>query len=87
MIHIPDESLETVLQELTRVSSKYVYCGEYHADEPTQIRYRDRDGILFKRDYGQLFREHCPELQLVDEGYLTKDDGFDRVTWHLFECR
>jgi hypothetical protein len=73
------------MAEMVRTSARYVYCGEYHSDIPTEIRYRDRDGILFKRSYGTLFREWFPELTLVDEGYLTKEQGFDRVTWHLFE--
>jgi pseudaminic acid biosynthesis-associated methylase len=85
LIHIPDESLPSVLRELSRTSSHYVFCGEYHADQPEEIKYRDREGILFKRDYGRLFIEHSPDLRMVDHGFLTKESGFDRVTWHLFE--
>ena len=85
LIHIPDDALRDVMAEMIRCSGRYVYAGEYHSDEPTTIRYRDHDDILFKRDYGQLFQDWFPQLRLVDQGYLTKDDGFDRVTWVILE--
>ncbi|MFQ5557279.1 MAG: pseudaminic acid biosynthesis-associated methylase [Acidimicrobiales bacterium] len=85
LIHIPDDTLREVMAELVRCSRRFVYAGEYHSDEPTTIRYRDRDGMLFKRDYGSLFQQWFPELRLVDGGYLTEDEGFDRVTWVMLE--
>ncbi len=85
LIHQPDDVLPIVMNELVRTSRRWVMCGEYHADEPTEINYRGHDGILFKRDYGRLYAELFPELTLVEEGFLTKDDGFDRVTYHVFE--
>lgn len=87
LIHIPDEALEQVMGELVRVSSRYVLSGEYHADEPTRITYRGHDDVLFKRDYGRLYQEWFPELDLVEERFLTKDEGFDRVTIDLLAKR
>lgn len=85
LIHQPDEILPLVMSELVRTSRRWVLCGEYHADQPTEIVYRGHEGILFKRDYGRLYAELFPELTLVEEGFLTKEDGFDRVTYHVFE--
>jgi pseudaminic acid biosynthesis-associated methylase len=85
LIHQPDESLPLVMGEIVRTSRRWVLCGEYHSDEPTEVHYRGHDGVLFKRDYGKLYTDLFPELTLVEERYLTKDDGFDRVTFHLFE--
>lgn len=85
LIHQPDEVLPLVMSELVRTSRRWIVCGEYHADEPTEINYRGYDGLLFKRDYGRIYAELFPELRLVEEGFLTKDDGFDRVTYHVFE--
>lgn len=85
LIHQPDEILPLVMSELVRTSRRWVMCGEYHADQPTEIVYRGHEGILFKRDYGRLYAELFPELTLVEEGFLTKEDGFDRVTYHVFE--
>lgn len=85
LIHIPDESLREVMGEMVRTTDRYVFAGEYHSDDPTTIRYRDHDDILYKRDYNGLFQEMFPNLRMVDEGFLTKDEGFDRVTWCLLE--
>ena len=85
LIHQPDEVLPLVMAELVRTSSRWIVCGEYHADEPTEINYRGHDGLLFKRDYGRIYTELFPELTLVEERFLTKEDGFDRVTFSVLE--
>lgn len=45
-------------------------CGEYHADVATEVTYRGHSGALYRRDYGTLFVELFPELQLRDQGFL-----------------
>jgi hypothetical protein len=62
-----------------------VLCGEYFADETTEVNYREVEGALFKRDYGTAFLEIEPRLALVDTGHLTTAEGFDDITWWLFE--
>jgi SAM-dependent methyltransferase len=70
LIDQPDETLEKVMSEMVRASSRYVFCGEY----------------CDRRDYGGLFLELFPyELTLVRQGYLSPEAGWDRVTWWLFE--
>ena len=85
LIHQPDETLPIVMNEMVRTSRRYVYCGEYHADDDESIEYRGHKGVLFKRNYKKLFTDMFPELRLVGEGFLTKETGFDRVTWLMFE--
>jgi pseudaminic acid biosynthesis-associated methylase len=85
LIHIPDDTLERVMAELVRVSRRWILSGEYHADEQTEIVYRGHEHVLFKRDYGTLYRQFHPELRLAEDRFLTKDDGFDRVTYQVFE--
>ena len=85
LIHQPDETLPIVMSEMVRTSRKYIYCGEYHSDSDETIEYRGHRGILFKRNYTQLFQQMFPELTLVDQGYLTKESGFDRVAGMLGE--
>ena len=87
LIHQPEESLPAVMAEMARCSSKYVLCGEYFASETTEVAYRGVDGALFKRDYGRSFIEAAPSLSLVDSGHLGATDGFDDITWWLFEKR
>lgn len=85
LIHQPEESLPLVMSEMVRCSDRFVLCGEYFAAEPAEVGYRGQEGALFRRDYGRLFREMFPELCQVDTGFLSHDDGWDDVTWWLFE--
>ena len=85
LIHQTDNALPIVMSEIVRCSSRWVMCGEYQADEPTDVNYRGMSGVLTKRDYGRLYAELFPELELREELQLTKEDGFDRVTFDIFE--
>lgn len=81
LIHQPEESLRQVMAEMVRCSTRWILCGEYHASETVDIRYRGEEGALFKRDYGRLFTEWFPQLTIDDQGFLGRDDGWDDVTW------
>ncbi|MCU1464481.1 MAG: pseudaminic acid biosynthesis-associated methylase [Actinomycetia bacterium] len=86
LIHQPEETLEKVMSEMVRTSRKYVFCGEYFDTETVEVPYRGHERALFRRNYGNLFLDLFPhELSLVREGYLSPEDGWDRVTWWLFE--
>lgn len=85
LIHQPDISLPRVMAEMVRCSARFVLCGEYFAPEQAEVPYRGQHGALFKRDYGGLFRQMFPELQLADTGFLSRDEGWDDVTWWLLE--
>lgn len=85
LIHQPDEALPSVMSEMVRCSGRYVMCGEYYAPTQVEVPYHGHDGALFRRDYGGLFMELEPSLRLVDEGFLSRDQGWDDVTWWLFE--
>lgn len=85
LIHQPDSTLPLVMNEMVRCSRRWVLCAEYYSPSPEEITYRDQDGALFRRDYGTLFAELFPELELRDTGLLSKDEGWDDVTWWLFE--
>jgi len=85
LIHQPEDSVLEVMSEMARCSSRYVLCGEYFAAETTEVPYRGVEGALFKRDYGKAFVGVDPNLSLTDTGYLTAAEGFDDITWWLFE--
>jgi pseudaminic acid biosynthesis-associated methylase len=87
LIHQPESTLPLVMSEIVRTSNRYVLCGEYYAAEPAEIAYRGQRGALFKRDYGRIYRELFPELRLVKQGFLGRDQGWDDITWWLFETR
>jgi pseudaminic acid biosynthesis-associated methylase len=85
LIHQPDESLPDVISELVRCSARYVLWAEYHAPSSETVPYHGEEAALFRRDYGALYARQHPELTIVEEGFLDKDAGFDRVTWQLLE--
>lgn len=86
LIHVAPAALPQAMSEIVRCSSRYVLCGEYHADEPTEVPYRGQAGALVKRDFGALYTELAPALELVETGFLPLDEtrAWDDVTWWLF---
>jgi pseudaminic acid biosynthesis-associated methylase len=85
LIHQPSDTLPLVMGEIVRCSGRYVLCAEYYAPEPTEVPYRGQTGALFKRDYGSLYCQLFPDLTLRREGFLSRADGWDDVTYWVFE--
>ena len=85
LIHQPEDSLLLVMKEIVRCSRRYVLCLEYFAEETIEVPYRDQKRALFKRNYGYLYEQNFPELNLVEQGHLNQDEGWDDVTYWLFE--
>jgi pseudaminic acid biosynthesis-associated methylase len=85
LIHQPESTLPLVMSEIVRCSRRYVLALEYFAGDTVEVSYRGHSGALFKRDYGRLYGELFPELALRDRGDLGRDQGWDDVTWWLFE--
>lgn len=85
LIHQPETTLPLVMAEIVRCSRRYILCGEYYAPEITEIRYRGQSGALFKRDYGRIYQNLFPELRLLRQGQLTRAEGWDDVTYWIFE--
>lgn len=85
LIHQPESTLPLVMSEIVRCSRKYVVCGEYFAEQTVEVPYRGHSGALFKRDYGGLYQALFPELVLRKEGFMGKDQGWDDVTYWVFE--
>jgi spore coat polysaccharide biosynthesis protein SpsF len=87
LIHQPEGSLAAVIAEIVRCAGSYVLWGEYHAPQTEDVPYHGETGALFRRDYGAIYRTLHPGLEVIDEGFLAVEEGFDRVTWQLLSCR
>ncbi len=85
LIHQPASSLRRVMGEVVRCSRRKVLCLEYFSKKNEEILYRGHRGALFKRDYGKLYLQWFPGLCLQKTGFLGKDQGWDDVTFWLFE--
>jgi len=87
LIHQPESTLPLVMSEIVRCSKKYVLCVEYHSEETVELPYRGQSGALFKRNYLQIYQDLFPELELRKQGFLSRDEGWDDVTYWMFEKR
>jgi pseudaminic acid biosynthesis-associated methylase len=85
LIHQPETTLPLVMSEIVRSSRRYVLCGEYFSPETVEVSYREQKGALFKRDYGRLYKELFPDLVLKKQGSLGADQGWDDITYWMFE--
>lgn len=85
LIHQPESTLPLVMAEIVRCSRRYVLCGEYYAETTVEVPYRGCSGALFKRDYGHIYQELFPELRLRRQGLLSHAEGWDDVTYWIFE--
>ena len=84
----PETQLEPMMREIVRCSRRHVVAGEYHADELTEVPYRGQEAALFKQDFGALYQRLFGELELVDSGFLSENEGrFDDLNYWVFEKR
>lgn len=87
LIHIHPDNLAAACKEICRVSGKYVLSMEYFSDQPREVNYRGKDGLLWTRDYGQFWLDTCPELRMIDAGFFPRQMWIDNCNWWLFEKR
>lgn len=85
LIHIPPESRPRALDELLRVSRRYVWLGEYYRARETVIPYRGQPHALWGADFGAQLLERCPDARLLEKENLGSEHGFDELTCWLFE--
>jgi len=77
LIHQPEDALALAMAELVRCSRHWVLAIEYVADATTVVDYRGQTDAFFKRDYGRIFTSLFPDAHIVQQGELSKADGFD----------
>jgi spore coat polysaccharide biosynthesis protein SpsF len=85
LIHVDPSLLESTMREIHRVSRRYIFCSEYFAPKPETIVYRGESDLLFKNDFGSLYLDQFPDLELVDYGFFwRRTTVMDDSTWWLF---
>lgn len=87
LIHIAPESIDAALDEIYRVSRRYIVAIEYGAasQQEQEVLYRGNQSALWKRDHGALWRRRYPTLREVRTLHLGVADGYDDCTANLFE--
>ncbi len=84
LIHIHEKDLPKAIDELHRVSKRYLFCSEYFDSKETHIHYRDHDDLLWKRDFKRHFLKNHPRLKLIRSGHYGEEINH-RMDWWLFE--
>lgn len=86
LIHVPPDRLEASLKEIGRVARRNVILGEYFAPSEEMIPYRGHDNALWRRDYGSLLMDACPDLHPTGTLFAWKrTTGLDNLTFWIFE--
>jgi len=75
LIHIHPQDLPNVIDEIYRVSNKYIWCYEYFSEACEEVKYRDNDELLWKNNFSRLFLERKPDLQLIREKKVKYKDN------------
>lgn len=84
LIHQQTPELIKMMQEMVRLSSRYVMFAEYEGDDE-EVPYRGERHALFKREFGRIFESLFPQAELVDTGIAGKEMGFDNVTYWMYD--
>lgn len=82
LIHQKPEEVEVMMQEIIRVSKRYVLSMEYENDIFEEIPYRGNEGALFRGPFGDIYEKKYG-LRLISSGKAGKEDGFDELGWRL----
>lgn len=88
LIHFDEFLLPKVYDILHRSCSRYICLAEYYSPRPVSIRYRDTDGILFKRDFAGEMLDRFSDLRLVNYGFTYRRDStfrHDDINWFVLE--
>ena len=86
LIHIPEAHFNAALDEIHRVSKRYILCAEYFSRDPQIIRYHGQDDMLFKRDFGGAYLDRFKDLEPVADGFFwRRTTGLDDITWCLLQ--
>ena len=85
LIYVDPSLLEVTMREIHRVSARYIFCAEYFAPKAETLSYRGEEGLLFRNDFGSLYLDGFPDLELVDYGFFWRRASvMDDTVWWLF---
>ena len=81
LIHINPEDQPRATSELHRCTRKYVWGFDYYADSLTDVPYRGKSDLCWKRDFAQLYMSQYSDLTLVKQKLYkyTSDENRDAM--------
>ncbi|MBL0709092.1 MAG: pseudaminic acid biosynthesis-associated methylase [Sulfurimonas sp.] len=90
LIHINPDLLDKVYASMYDCSSRYICMIEYYNPTPVEVSYRGHSEKLYKRDFAGEMMQKYPDLELVDYGFIYKNDPVfmqGDATWFLMQKR
>lgn len=87
LIHIAPVHLPNALREIYRCAKEYIWGFEYWSNHSEEIVYRRRPNLLWKADYGQIYRQLFPDLVLLKEERLKHLDSANIDSMFLLRKR
>jgi pseudaminic acid biosynthesis-associated methylase len=75
LIHIPPVDLETVMDEMLRVSRQYIHGLEYWHPELVEVEYRGQMGLMWKGPYAELWKAKGLDLRRYHQLEYKDDSG------------
>jgi len=85
LIHISPENIARAIREIHRCSGRYIWGYEYFSADYTPIRYRGRDGLMWKANFPKLYLDEFADLKLVKERKIRYRDSDNRDIMFLLE--
>ncbi len=77
LIHINPKDVKRAMNEIYRVSKKYIWGYEYYSPKHVDINYRDNKNRLWKADFCKIYLDLFPNLKIVKGEklkYLNSDN-------------
>lgn len=85
LIHVPEESLPATLDNLYRLSNRYIAVAEYYSPLRRGIHYHGHSNALWADDFAGKLMAMYPDLKLVRYGFKYHMEGGDDLTYFLLE--
>lgn len=87
LIHIHEKNLGKVIDEIVRVSKKYVFGFEYFSNERTEIEYRGNKNLLWKDNFVNKYIERYHNINIIKRQMIKYKDEEIYDEMFLLELR
>ena len=85
LIHISPDDVGKAVDEIYRVSNKFIWGLEYFSEQYETVEYRGNKDLLWKNNFAKLYMERYPDLNLVKEKRLKYLDSDNVDNMYLLE--
>lgn len=79
LIHISPTDIPKAMDEVYRVSKRYIWGFEYYAPNLAEVEYRGQKGLLWKTDFKKGYTDRFPTLRVV-KGQIYPMVGSENVS-------